>query len=264
MFAFIRVEVLVARSYRLRYVMQSIGMFLPLIGLYFMSRVFNGEQIDAIDGYGGNYLTFVMVGMGVTIFSALSLRAVTGTLSAAQATGTLEVLLLTRTSLPTMMIGWTIYPFIRAILSLGIYMFGGLLLVGMSFENSNFLPAALAILLMMVVMGSIGLISAGFVLVFKQGDPFTAVFLTVGVLLAGTMYPVSILPGPLQTIGQLFPQMHGLEATRLAILRGYSVADVSYHLGVLLVYAVTLAPVSVVIFKLGLQRAKVEGSLAQY
>ena len=143
-------------------------------------------------------------------------------------------------------------------------MIGGLFLIGMSFENSNFLPAALAILLMMIVMGSIGLISAGFVLVFKQGDPFTGVFLMVGVLLAGTVYPVSVLPGWLQVVGQMFPQMHGLEATRLAVLQGYSLADLSYHLGVLVVYAAVLAPVSVVLFRLGLQRAKVEGSLAQY
>lgn len=262
--AFVRAAIQVQRSYRLRYLMQGFTALLPLVGLFFLSRVFSGEQLSALDAYGGNYLPFVMVGMAVTLFSAISLRAVTGTLGTAQRTGTLEVLLLTRTSLPTMMVGWTIYPFLRSVLGLAIYMSGGLLIVGLSFSNANFLPAALAIVLVMIVMTSIGLISAGFLLVFKQGDPFTGLFLLGGVLLAGTVYPVSVLPEWLQVVARLFPQMHGLEATRLAILKGHSVADVSNNLGVLLIYATVLVPVSLLVFKLGLHRAKVEGSLAHY
>ncbi len=262
--AFIRVQLQAARSYRLRYVMQFLTLAIPLIGFYFMSRVFHDQEISAVGRYGGNYMTFLLVGTAVTLYGSIALRSVTGVLAGAQRSGTLEILLLTRTPFPVMMLGWTLYPFIKSTLGIAVYVLGGFLLIGISFSNANPAAALLTLLLIMVVMGSIGLISAAFLVVFKQGDPFTGLFLLVGALLAGTVYPVSVLPSWLITISRMFPQTHALEAARMTMLKGYSLGDVSTDLGVLLIYAVVLLPLSVVIFRAALRRAKREGSLAQY
>ncbi len=262
--AFVSAQLQVARSYRLRYAMQFLTMAIPLIGFYFMSRVFNSQDISAISRYGGNYMTFLLMGTAVTLYAAIALRSVTGALVSAQASGRLEVLLLTRTPFPVMVLGWTLYPFIRATLGIAMYIVAGFLLIGISFSDANPAPALLTLVLIMIVMGSIGLISAAFLVVFKQGDPFTGLFLLTGALLAGTVYPVSVLPSWLLTISQMFPQTHALEAVRMTMLKGYSFGDVSTDLGVLLIYAVLLLPLSIVIFRVALRRAKKEGSLAQY
>ena len=227
-------------------------------------RVFQDQEIGAVGAYGGNYMSFVLVGTAVTLFSVIGLRSVTGVLGGAQANGTLEVYLLTKTSFPVLMMGWTAYPFLRAMLGIAVYITAGFLLIGISFGNANFLPAVVTLFLILAVMFSIGLISASFLIVFKQGDPFTGLFLLAGTLLAGTVYPVSILPEWLQVIGSAFPQTHALEAARLSVLRGFTMSELSTDLGVLLVYTVILLPVSIMLFKVAIRRAKKEGSLAQY
>lgn len=264
MLAFVKIQILVARSYRLRYIMQFVTMGIPLLGFFFMARVFANQEIEAVGAYGGNYMSFILVGTAVTLFSGIGLRSVTGVLSGAQRSGTLEIFLLTRTSFPMLILGWTTYPFIRAMLGITIYIVGGFILIGISFSNANVLPALVTIGLILIVMFSIGLISAAFLVVFKQGDPFTGLFLLAGTLLAGTVYPVTVFPGWLQAISGLFPQTHALEAARLAILNGHSITELSGDLGVLLVYATVLLPISILIFQLALRRAMKEGSLAQY
>ena len=46
--AFVRRDLQSARSYRLAYGLQAVGVIVPLIGLYFMSRVFNTVDIGVI------------------------------------------------------------------------------------------------------------------------------------------------------------------------------------------------------------------------
>lgn len=262
--AFMRRDLRSARSYRLAYGLQAVGVVVPLLGLYFMSRVFNSVQISSVDRYGGNYLTFTLVGMIVAVYSTLALRSFTSNLGAAQASGSLEVLLLTRAKLPTIMIGWAAYPFLRSTIMMGAYLVVGLLLIGFSFETANPAGAVVTVVLIALVMGSLGLLSAAFMLVFKQGNPLVGIFLLVGTLLAGTVYPVSVLPRSLQLLGALFPQTHALEAVRLAMLRNYSVADLYPQLGVLVIYSAILIPLGLFAFKKALHRAKIEGSLAHY
>ena len=81
--AFIKIQILVARSYRLRYIMQFVTLAIPLIGFYFMSRVFADQEIGAVSSYGGSYMAFLLVGTAVTLFSAIGLRSVTGALGGA-------------------------------------------------------------------------------------------------------------------------------------------------------------------------------------
>ena len=252
------------RSYRLAYGLQSVGFIVPIAGLYFMSRVFNSVDIVAIERYGGNYLTFTMTGMLVLLYSGLALRSFTKSLGAAQANGSLEVLLLTRTNLPTIMLGWAAYPFMRSTIMMVGYLAIGLWVIGFTFDTVNPISTFVVVLLMVIVMGSVGLLSAAFMLVFKQGNPLVGLFILTGTLLAGTVYPVSVLPQSLQLLGKFFPQVHALEAVRLAMLRNYSVADLAPELGVLLIYSAVLIPLAIYVFRLALHRARVEGSLAHY
>jgi ABC-2 type transport system permease protein len=253
-----------SRSYKIAFALQFLGILVPLTGLIFMGRLFNTVDISSISRYGGNYAAFMLVGVVVTSYSGIALRAFSGNLRAAQFTGTLEVLLLTRASLPTIVFGWSLYPFLRATVFMLVYLTGGFLILGLRLDNANVGSAFLALLLTVTVMGSMGIMAASFTLVFKQGDPFTAAIVVASGLLSGTMYPVSILPGWLQAISRILPQTHAIESMRLAVLQGYSVGDLMPQLGALAIYAVLLLPLSLLTFKLAMHRAKIEGSLAHY
>lgn len=262
--AFVWKDWLQARSYRLASLFQIVGLGLPLVGLFFLGRLFGDVEMDGISRYGGNYVQFLLTGVVITSFSAMALRASAGHLRTAQFLGTLEVLLLTKASMPVIVIGGAMYSLLRSMVGLVIYLAAGFVILGVSLTGANLWGLAFSVILMIAVMGSIGLLAAGFTLVFKQSDPFTAILLIAAGLLSGTAYPVSILPEWLQVVSQILPQTHAIEATRLAVLQGYSMAELAPHLYVLAIYAIILIPLSFVAFNYAMYRARLEGSLAHY
>lgn len=159
-----------ARSYRLAHIMQFAGLALPLLLLFFLSRMFDQVHIEAIDQYGGNYVAFALMGVIVTTYSGSALRAFSATLRRAQVVGTLEVLFLTKTNLPTLLFGWSLYPFLRSTLSMVVFLIAGFLVLGLSFDNVNVVGAALTLALLVVVMGSLGVMAASFTLMFTSRE----------------------------------------------------------------------------------------------
>jgi len=262
--AFLWRDWLQAKSYRLAFLLQNFSLLAPLVLLIFMARLFNGVEISGIDRYGGDYVAFLLLGMVVTTYSMTALGAFSTGLRQAQMAGTLEVLLLTRANLFTVIFGWCLYPYLRATIQMLLYLVVGFLLLGMQLENANLIGVVLTLFLTMIVMGALGILAASFTLVFKQGDPFTMAIVMGSSLISGTFYPVSVLPGWLRATAQLIPQTHSIEAMRLAILQGYSIVDLAPQLGALLIFAVALVPTALLASHIAMHRAKVVGSLAHY
>lgn len=253
-----------ARSYRLAFVLQFGGVGLTLAGLYFMNRLFRSAELEPIQQYGGNYVAFILVGLVVTLYSATALRAFATSLRQAQVMGTLEVLLLTRARLPTVMFGWAIYPLLRATMSMIIFAIGGFLILDASFENANIIGALVTMVFTLTVMVSLGVIAASITLVSKQSDPFTRVLVIAAGMLSGALYPVSALPGWLQSVAQLLPHTYAIEAIRLTVLQGASLQEIVPQLAALAAYSVVVMPLSILSFKYAMRRVRIEGSLAHY
>jgi len=65
-------------------------------------------------------------------------------------------------------------------------------------------------------------------------------------------------------VSKFIPLTYALDAMRLAMLKGYSIFQVRYDLLVLLGFTLALTPLSLVVFRMALKRAKKEGSLVHY
>jgi ABC-2 type transport system permease protein len=252
------------RSYRLASFMAIGGMVMPLIGLYFISKLLGELDVAAIEQYGGNYVTFLLVGLVVTGYSGVALGAFVGALRGAQVRGTLEPLLLTRATLPVLFLGWSAYPVMKSTLFLIIYATGAFFVAGISFSSANFGAAAIVMALIIVVLGSLGLMSASFALVFKQSDPLTRGIVVASGFLSGAAFPVTLLPGWLQVAGKALPQTYAIEAARLAVLRGAPLSELASSIGALLIYAAVMLPISIWVFHRAMRQAKMDGSLAHY
>jgi len=252
-----------ARSYRISFLLQNAALLAPLVVMYFLKRTFTGVEVPALAAYGSDYITFIFIGIIVTVYSYAALHAFSASLRGAQMTGTLEVLLLTRASLPEIILGWSLYPFARATAQLLIYLVAGFLVLGLAVSNANMVGSLLVFGLGVAVMAGLGVMAAAFTLVFKQGDPFTGLITAAAGLLSGSIFPASVLPGWLQPISQILPQTHFIEGMRLAMLQGSSLAELSPCLGPLLAMS-ALLPASLIVFDQAMRRAKVEGSLAHF
>ena len=134
----------------------------------------------------------------------------------------------------------------------------------MNLANVNW-PGVLVILLLTVTsLMPFGIVSAGVVLVYKKGDPFRWAVGSVTGLLSGILYPVGILPVPLQRISRLVPFTHSLEGLRLTMLGSAEWNTLFPTIGWLLVFTLVLNPLAIVVFRYSLDTARRRGTLSHY
>jgi ABC-2 type transport system permease protein len=90
----------------------------------------------------------------------------------------------------------------------------------------------------------LGIISTSYLLLYKRGNPARWLILGVSGLLGGTMYPVSVLPGPLQWLARLIPVTYSLEGMRQALLAGAGMVQLWPSVRALLLFSLVLLPLS--------------------
>ena len=138
------------------------------------------------------------------------------------------------------------------------------LLMDVPLTMTSHLAFFVIMILTILAFSGIGLISAGFIIVFKQGSPITFLVTTASGLLGGVLYPVAVLPSWLEPFAYLLPITHALEAMRQILLNGATLAAVYDKALILALFTVLLLPLGLAAFGYGLRMARKEGSLIHY
>jgi len=262
--AFLKRDFINEVSYKFSFFLQFFGVFFSTLVFYFLSKLFEGSEIPYLKPYGGNYFSFVLIGIAFSNYLNVAVRSLSKNIRDAQIMGTLEALLVTQTEIPTIILGSSIYSYVFTSIQVIVYLLLGVFVFGINFGDANYLGAAIILLLTITSFGSIGILSASFIMVFKRGDPITWLINSLSWLLGGVFYPVQVLPDWLEKISYLLPITYSLEGMRHALLQGYSIKNLAHNIFALLIFSIVLIPVSIFIFSKAVNRAKVDGSLAQY
>ena len=262
--AFLRRDILNEVSYKLSFFLQLFGIFPVVLMFFFLSRLVGNTISGPLQPYGGHYFPFVLIGIAVQNYLTLSLSRFSESLRESQLSGTLEAVLATPVRLPSFLVGSTAYSFVFNSLRIFIYLAAGSLLFDVHL-NWVRLPAALGVIcLTIAAFSSLGIFSAGFIILFKRGDPINWGFNVISWLLGGVYYPVNILPLWLQKVAYVIPMTHSLEALRLILLTDYRVSGLFDHLLVLGLWGAIGLPVSLLCFQYALNRARIQGTLGHY
>jgi ABC-2 type transport system permease protein len=262
--AFLKRDFSQALSYRLSFILQLGGIFFNVALFFFLSQLFGSAVNPQLAEYGGDYFSFVLIGLAFTGFLGLSLSSFAQSIREGQMMGTLEIMLLSPTRLSTILLSSSLWGYLLTTLRVVVYLVVGALVFGASMGQANILAAIVVMLLSIASLSGIGIISASFVLLTKKGDPIAWIIGGASSLLAGVYYPISVLPGWLEPLSRILPLTYALDAMRLAVLQGYSLFDLGFDVLVLLGFTLILTPLSFLVFQRALKRAKVEGSLIQY
>lgn len=264
MSAFFIRDFLEEMSYPLNFVMRWGGIFLKLVTFYFLGKLVAGAVLPQLAPYGGSYFPFVMLGLALASFQGVALTATSFNVLLGMHSGTLEAMLVTPTSLSTIVFASTLYQFLTALLEILLYLGFSFLFFGVSLGQAN-LPAT-AVLLVLALLSHlpIGILSAGFMLIFKRDDPITATLGQVAGLLGGVYFPVQVLPQWVQTVAQCLPFTHALEGLRQAVLNGKGLGELATQVAILSAFAVVLLPLSLAFFAWTVRQAKRLGTLSQY
>jgi ABC-2 type transport system permease protein len=106
-----------------------------------------------------------------------------------------------------------------------------------------------------------GVLAGALVLVFKRGALLSGLIVYAMTLLSGSVFPISVLPDRLETIGSILPTRFAFDGARAALFEG---TGLQTDVVALLLWAIVLLPLSLVAFALGLRYAKQAGTLSQY
>jgi ABC-2 type transport system permease protein len=263
-FAFLKRDLSQALSYRLSFLLQMGSIFFSVAIFYFLSQLFGSAVTPQLEAYGGDYFSFVLIGLAFTGFLGLSLSNFAQSIRQGQVMGTLEIMLLSPTRLSAILISSSLWAYLLTTLRVLVYLLVGTLIFGASLGNANIGAGLLVMFLGIASFSGIGILSAALVLVVKRGDPVSWLIGGASSLLAGVYYPISVLPDWLEPFSRLLPLTYCLNAMRLAILQGYSIYELRFDILALIGFTVLLTPLAFWVFQKALKRAKTEGSLIQY
>jgi ABC-2 type transport system permease protein len=262
--AFVRREMAAVGAYRTALIMRGLSFLLAVVSLIFFARFVGAAANPHLTRYGGSYLAFGIVGFVVAELQQVGLSGLAQRVRMAQVMGVLEAELSTPAP-PWIVLGAApVYELGTAtVRSIGYLVAAGLLL-GVRFQNANWVSVAVAVPLVVAAFGGLGLLTAATTMMARRSNPIAMMLGALSVLLSGVVYPVSVLPGWLQMAAELLPLTHALEALRGALLTGAGIADLRTSMLALALFAAILIPAGLSTFIYALKRARIDGSLTHY
>ncbi|HEA67326.1 MAG TPA: ABC transporter permease [Desulfobacterales bacterium] len=262
--AFLIRDLQIALSYKLQFLLQFVGIFFSSMVFFFVSKLIGGGISDQLAPWGGDYFSFVIIGVALTDYLSVSLEGFSNEIRSAQVEGTLETLLITPTPVSTILFSSTLYSYSVTSLRVIVYIVLGALLFGLNLHMTSILSFIVVMILTVASFAGIGLISAAFIIVFKQGSPINLAVTTGSGLLGGVFYPIDILPSWLEPVSWFLPITHALEAMRQILINGASFSMIYNKVLILALFSALLLPIGLATFQYGLRIAKKEGSLIHY
>ena len=251
-------------SYKFSFFIQFFGIFISILTFFFLSRLLGDVGVSYLKPYGGNYFSFVLIGIALFSYIGVSIESISANIREGQMLGTLEALLVTQTEIPTIILSSSLYSFILASFKVAMYLLLGVFLFGIDISNANLIGAFVILILTIVSFSSFGILSASFVMVLKKGDPISWLFTSIFGVLGGLYYPISVLPNWLQKLSYLLPITYSLDGMRFALLKGYSLSALMPNIIALIVFSLVMLPLSIYVFGYAVKRAKIDGTLTQY
>lgn len=262
--AFIKRDLLIETSYRFSFFMDVFGILATLLTYYFIGRLFEGRITTHLAPYGGDYFSYVLVGLALSNYIGTSISGITGQITKEQSMGTLEALLISPTKIWQLLVAMNLWGLLFNTIEVILYFLFGMILFGIDLTKVNLLSCLIIFPLTIVAFSSLGLISASFILIFKRGDPIGWITGTFLGLLGGVYFPISVLPAWLKNISLLLPVTYSIQAMQLAVYRGYSLDMLLPQIGMLILFCLTLAPIGIASFRYALRKAKSDGTLIHY
>lgn len=250
-------------SYKLQFALTYLKLFLTVTIFYFISKLVGGSVNQYLSEYNGNYAAFIITGVTFHSFISTSMNSFSSAIRLEQKMGTLEFLLMSKTRLPFVLVCSALWNFILVMVhSIVIFLFA-IFIYKVNF-SANLFPVFLILLFSVFTFSGIGMISAGFIIAFKQGDPVNWIFGAITGILSGVYFPVKVLPDFLNRISDFLPNTYALEGLRGALLNNNPVGDLQTQILVLLGFSLFTIPAGFLAFRWGFNRARKDGSLVEY
>lgn len=238
-----------------------------------MGYILTARALSGVDGSGlttfqnttgiTEYVGYIAVGTMIWMWQNIVLWAVGYSLRNEQMRGTLESNWLSPTWRFSYLLGSSVPQMASMILLLVISGLEYGLLFGVKF-NGSILLTMLVIFASIPAVYGLGFAFASVVITVKEANAF--VFLVRGIVMVfcGITYPMAMLPGWMQSVGQWLPQTYIIHAVRSAALSTEGFAGISHDLNMILIFGIVWLTIGYIMFTIMERRARQTGAIGQY
>jgi len=265
--AFIRRDRKIWWTYKMWVTLDILETFSFVITYALVAKIVSAERLIESGYTVGGYLAFSVIGVAFQQYVFSSVLGISEAIRDEQWFGTMETILSSPTSFRIFLFGEATFRFLISTVFLVCALILGMAL-GATFTTSPSIVLSVVLLSALMVFShlTVGIASAGVIMKIKQGNPVAWAFSWLTQLVSGVFYPLGVLPGYLRWIGKAFPLTYSLDGVRLCLMGGKTIADpqVMENVAWLLVFVAVSLPISLLIFRLGYNSSRRDGSLAQY
>jgi ABC-2 type transport system permease protein len=280
MWTFVKRDLKIWTYFKLNFLIDIAGIFSNL-AIYAIIAIVAGQAVKAsLNPYGGDYVSYVILGIIFNEILSTSLSApYWGTMDAFWS-GRLEILMISPISTPLFVTGTSIGRYVRSFINVLIYLVFGFLLFGLRLGGSaNYGLAILYILVAAVACTGLGLMGASLIYLIEARGGEDPIRWIVGILVglaSGVYYPLSILPPWMQWLGCLIPQTYALDGARRAVIGGgidaktlpiqalSALSPLLVDMIALLAFSIVTLPLGWWMYNQGVRRAKTDGRLSRW
>lgn len=219
--------------------------------------------VTLTDAKVSDFILYLLVGALVWNYISVVFGLISETITWERWEGTIEYTFMAPISRLTHLFGTTLFAIFYAI----VHTFVILGVVSLFFEvdlsQANFWSAIMLLILGSFSFVGVGILAAVLPLLFpERGAQMTNVVNALILLVSGVYFPVSVLPGWMQTISRISPAYYVLDGTRAALLQGTSVWQLAQpYLLPLLVIGLIAVPLGLWVFVTAERFAKRTGRL---
>jgi ABC-2 type transport system permease protein len=240
--------------------------FSPIIGIagfYFVARFVDPHRTLTIDGRNEGYFSYVSVNLSFMLLQTSALQAFSQTIRYDQLVGTLEPIFASPAQTGLIVASCGVWPLLVSFAQVAVCLIAASVWMGLDLRATDIVSLATFVVLSTLTMGGIGILSAAGVIAFKQVPPSNYLVGGAASLLAGTLFPTQLFPPVLQLVSWCLPLTHALRGLRAAIA-GESVGAMGVDVLWLGIAAALILPASLIVLHYCVERARRDGSLAQY
>lgn len=248
-------------SYRLAFFLDWFAIVASVAGLWFVSKLVPASSAFGA-GHVATYFNYAVVNVAFVTLQSASLQCFESSIRNEQVYGTLEAVLATPTSVSLIVLAAGAWAFTLAFIQVLLYLLTASLL-GLDFHHVNLMALTVFLILAVTATVPMGIIGAAAIVRFKQAAPTQTILGRASSVLAGVLFPVSLLPFWLQGVSWMLPITHALTGIRGAF-GGASLGALGFEAVWLSVATVILLPFSLYVFRAAVARAKCDGTLGQY
>ena len=251
-------------TYKLAFSMTFFSVIFTLFYLFFFGSMFGNVNVPDLNPYGGNFISFILIGSIGWGFLTSIMNTTSAALSTEMMLGTLESILLTPTKMFTMILSYSIFGSFFGLIAMGIILLVGTFLFGVTVFATASIFTLIIFILSMFLMTGFGLIFGGLTIWLKNIGDTAPMFQNIFMLFSGVYFPITVLPSFLQPISYYLPFYYSIEGLRKSLIPSTPTSELLYYSVIVLISAIVFLILGIIILNKGLIKAKKDGSLIFY